>query len=127
VVLFSSLFVLAGGAVAQAAPCQPQTFATYRYSPTDMRLIFGIRLCHDQPSLGFGASASRSDRSGGVGIAVDGVAPCRNRVCVVRLAFAHGNELAHYEGSIVWVNGSSDSLGPLTCLTATSIAGCRSG
>ncbi|MFN2589223.1 MAG: hypothetical protein ABR518_00415 [Actinomycetota bacterium] len=127
VAVLSSLFVAGGPSVANAAPCEPRMFHTYRYDQNDFTFVFAIQLCSAPETIAFAASGSRTTSRFSVGLEGDGFAPCTNGRCVVHFGFEHGPEVARYEGRVLWGSSIPDAMGPVTCFTTRSVTGCRAG
>jgi hypothetical protein len=107
--------------------CVPRVGHTYRYDSTTFRFGFVIRLCEDLDQVTYETEFTYQDIPSGFGYQVNalGIAPCRQRICVVRSHTSHGEELAGYRVRMFWFGIAFDQIGPLVCATQGSRSECR--
>ena len=107
--------------------CVPRVASAYRYDSTSFRYGFVLRLCEDLDEVTYETEFTYQDIPSGFGYQVNalGIAPCRQRICVVRSSLSHGEELAGYRVRMFWFGIAEDQIGPLICATRGSRAGCR--
>ena len=107
--------------------CEPRVASAYRYDATQFGYAFVLRLCEDLGEVTYETEFTYQDIPSGFGYQVNalGIAPCRQRICVVRSSLDHGAELAGYRVRMFWFGIAEDQIGPLVCTTRGSRASCR--